>query len=84
MINDFEKEEELKRTAKEISKLVADDNKNNNNRVTYVIGDISQEQISISLIEETIKRFGRIDVLINNSEIAKKPTTKKQHQHQMK
>ncbi len=77
MINDFEKEEELKRTAKEISKLVADDNKNNNNRVTYVIGDISQEQISISLIEETIKRFGRIDVLINNSEIAKKPTTKK-------
>ncbi len=77
MINDFEKEEELKRTAKEISKLVADDNKNDNNRVTYVIGDISQEQISISLIEETIKRFGRIDVLINNSEIAKKPTTKK-------
>jgi glucose 1-dehydrogenase len=76
MINDFEKEEELKRTAKEISKLVADD-KNNNNRVAYVIGDISQEQISISLIEETIKRFGRIDVLINNSEIAKKPTTKK-------
>jgi 3-oxoacyl-[acyl-carrier protein] reductase len=77
MINDFEKEEELKRTAKEISKLVADDKKNNNNRVAYVIGDISQEQISISLIEETIKRFGRIDVLINNSEIAKKPTTKK-------
>jgi glucose 1-dehydrogenase len=76
MINDFEKEEELKRTAKEISKLVADD-KNNNNRVAYVIGDISQEQTSISLIEETIKRFGRIDVLINNSEIAKKPTTKK-------
>ena len=84
MINDFEKEEELKRTAKEISKLVADDKKNNNNRVAYVIGDISQEQISISLIEETIKRFGRIDVLINNSEIAKKPTTKKQHQQQMK
>ncbi|HKG41880.1 MAG TPA: SDR family oxidoreductase [Nitrososphaeraceae archaeon] len=76
MINDFEKEEELKRTAKEISKLVADD-KNNNNRVAYVIGDISQEQTSISLIEETIKRFGRIDVLINNSEIAKKQTTKK-------
>jgi glucose 1-dehydrogenase len=76
MINDFEKEEELKRTTKEISKLVADD-KNNNNRVAYVIGDISQEQTSISLIEETIKRFGRIDVLINNSEIAKKPTTKK-------
>jgi NAD(P)-dependent dehydrogenase (short-subunit alcohol dehydrogenase family) len=29
------------------------------------------------LIEETIKRFGRIDVLINNAEIAEKPTMKK-------
>jgi NAD(P)-dependent dehydrogenase (short-subunit alcohol dehydrogenase family) len=29
------------------------------------------------LIEETIRRFGRIDVLINNAEIAEKPTMKK-------
>lgn len=76
MINDFEQEEELKRTAEEISKLVAGD-KENNNKVAYLVGDISQEQISISLIEETIKRFGRIDVLINNAEIAEKPTMKK-------
>ena len=77
MINDFEQEEELKRTAEEISKLVGDDKENNNNKVAYVVGDISQEQISISLIEETIKRFGRIDVLINNAEIAEKATTTK-------
>lgn len=79
MINDFEQEEELKRTAEEISKLVAGDkeNNNNNNKVAYLVGDISQEPISISLIEETIKRFGRIDVLINNAEIAEKPTMKK-------
>ena len=78
MINDFEQEEELKRTAEEISKLVGDDKENNNNnKVAYVVGDISQEQISISLIEETIKRFGGIDVLINNAEIAEKPTTTK-------
>ena len=77
MMNDFEQEEELKRTAEEISKLVAEDKEKNNNRVTYVVGDISQEQISISLIEETIKRFGRIDILINNAEIAEKPTMKK-------
>jgi glucose 1-dehydrogenase len=77
MMNDFEQEEELKRTAEEISKLVAEDKDNNNNRVAYVVGDISQEQISISLIEETIKRFGRIDTLINNAEIAEKPTMKK-------
>ena len=76
MMNDFEQEEELKRTAEEISKLVADDKKNNN-KIAYVVGDISQEQISISLIEETIKRFGRIDILINNAEIAEKPTMKK-------
>jgi glucose 1-dehydrogenase len=78
MINDFEKEEELKRTAEEISKTVSDDkDNNNNNKIAYFIGDISQEQISISLIEETIRRFGRIDVLINNAEIAEKPTMKK-------
>jgi glucose 1-dehydrogenase len=77
MMNDFEQEEELKRTAEEISKLVAEDKEKNNNRVAYVVGDISQEQISISLIEETIKRFGRIDILINNAEIAEKPTMKK-------
>jgi len=38
-------------------------------RVTYLVGDISQENICISLIEHTIKVFGRIDVLVNNAGI---------------
>jgi glucose 1-dehydrogenase len=75
MINDFEQEEELKHTAEEISKTVGNDKENNNNKIAYVVGDISQERISILLIEETIKRFGRIDVLINNAEIAEKAST---------
>ena len=38
--------------------------------VSYFPGDISKEEVSISLIEETVKRFGRIDVLINNAIIS--------------
>src|SRR5215210_5890956 len=38
-------------------------------RVTYSVGDISQENICISLIEHTMKVFGRIDVLVNNAGI---------------
>lgn len=38
-------------------------------RVTYSVGDISQENICISLIEHTINVFGRIDVLVNNAGI---------------
>ena len=30
-------------------------------------GDILQEQVYISLIEEAAKKFGRIDVLVNNA-----------------
>jgi len=41
----------------------------NEERVTYSVGDISQENICISLIEHTIKVFGRIDVLVNNAGI---------------
>jgi NAD(P)-dependent dehydrogenase (short-subunit alcohol dehydrogenase family) len=39
-------------------------------RITYLAGDISKENICSSLIEHTIKTFGRIDVLINNAGIA--------------
>ena len=75
MINDLEKEEELKHTAKEISKII-DDN-NNDNKVAYVIGDVSEEQTAVALIEETVRRFGRIDVLINNAAISEKASTTK-------
>jgi|SRR5215212_1233076 len=76
MINDLEQEEELKHTAKEISKIIDDDN-SNNNKVAYIVGDVSEEQTAITLIEETVRRFGRIDVLINNAAISDKASTKK-------
>lgn len=75
MINDLEKEEELKHTAKEISKII-DDN-NNDSKVAYVVGDVSEEQTAVALIEETVRRFGRIDVLINNAAISEKASTTK-------
>ncbi len=45
--NDLEQEEELKSTAEEISNVIGD------NRVVYVIGDVSLEEASISSIEQT-------------------------------
>jgi glucose 1-dehydrogenase len=75
MINDLEQEEELKHTAKEISKII-DDN-NNNSKVAYVVGDVSEEQTAVALIEETVRRFGRIDALINNAAISEKASTTK-------
>ena len=60
-------EEELKRAAEGISKLVNDGD--TNNKVAYVAGDISQEQTCIALLEETVQKFGRIDVLVNNAGI---------------
>jgi glucose 1-dehydrogenase len=77
MINDLEQEEELKHTAKEISKIIDDNNNNNNSKVAYVVGDVSEEQTAVALIEETVRRFGRIDALINNAAISEKASTTK-------
>jgi glucose 1-dehydrogenase len=77
MINDLEKEEKLKNTAEEISKIIADNNYNS--KVAYVIGDVSQEQTCIYLMEQTINIFGRIDVLINNASIAEKTATREKN-----
>jgi glucose 1-dehydrogenase len=41
----------------------------NEERITYLAGDISQEDICSSLMEHTIKTFGSVDVLINNAGI---------------
>jgi glucose 1-dehydrogenase len=73
MINDLEQEEELKLTAEEISKKIGN---SDNNRVAYHVGDVSDEKIAVSLIDETIKRFGRIDTLINIAAISDKVNTK--------
>jgi glucose 1-dehydrogenase len=60
------------RDANELSEAVNDIKKTiggNEERITYLVGDISQEDICSSLIEHTIKMFGRIDVLVNNAGI---------------
>lgn len=40
------------------------------NYISYFAGDISKEEVSVSLIKDTIKKFGWIDVLINNAMIS--------------
>ena len=55
-------EKELIETVEEIKKDVRDPN-----QVTYLTGDISEEKICISLIEEAINKFGKINVLVNNA-----------------
>jgi 3-oxoacyl-[acyl-carrier protein] reductase len=73
MINDLEQVDELKYAAEEISKEIGDDN---NNKVAYVVGDVSQEKIAITLIGETVRRFGRIDTLVNTAAISEKVFSK--------
>ncbi len=63
-------EEELKQASKEIEDETKQNDNNNNRKIALVVGDISQEQTSKSLIEEAIKRFGRLDVLVNNAGIS--------------
>jgi glucose 1-dehydrogenase len=77
MINDLVQEEELKLTAEEISKKIGN---SGNDRVAYHVGDVSDEKIAMSLIDETIQRFGRIDTLINIAAISDKVYTKRTDQ----
>ncbi len=63
-------EEELKQASKEIEDETKQNEDNNNSKIALVVGDISQEQTAKSLIEEAIKRFGRLDVLVNNAGIS--------------
>ncbi len=62
--------EELQQASKEIEEKSLENYENNNSKIALVVGDISQEQTCKSLIEEAIKRFGRIDVLVNNAGIS--------------
>jgi glucose 1-dehydrogenase len=78
MINDIV-ERELKQTVRDIlsslsqkiiPKYMGNNAINQNSHISYFAGDISKEEVSISLMEETIKKFGTIDVLITNATIS--------------
>jgi glucose 1-dehydrogenase len=58
-------ENELSEAVNDIKKTV----RGTEERVTYFAGDISQEKTCSSLIEHTIEKFHRIDVLVNNAGI---------------
>jgi len=58
-------EKELTETVQEIKNEISDPS-----QVAYLTGDISEEKICISLIEEAINKFGRINVLVNNAGIS--------------
>lgn len=58
-------EKELLETVQEIKNEISDPS-----QVSYLTGDILEEKICISLIEEAINKFGRINVLVNNAGIS--------------
>ena len=69
-------EQELNDMVSDISKEIGGgegDNNNNNNRLSYLVGDISERGFADTLMEEAIKKWGRIDVLINNGKITNNP-----------
>jgi NAD(P)-dependent dehydrogenase (short-subunit alcohol dehydrogenase family) len=58
-------EDELSEAMNDIKKTVGESEE----RVTYFAGDIADEKTCSSLVQHTIKMFGRIDVLVNNAVI---------------
>ena len=57
----------LENAAKNIAREIS--GKDEDSRIISFVGDISSEEIAKSLVEQTITKFGRIDVLINNLEL---------------
>jgi glucose 1-dehydrogenase len=57
--------DELSEAVKDVKKTIG----GNEERVTYLAGDVSHEDICSSLIEHAIKMFGRVDILVNNAGI---------------
>jgi NAD(P)-dependent dehydrogenase (short-subunit alcohol dehydrogenase family) len=60
-------ESALDSAAKNIAREIND--KDKDSRIISFAGDISSEEIAESLVEQTVRKYGRIDVLINNLEL---------------
>lgn len=56
------------KTFEVFSKIIGSNGKNV--KVLQVAGDISEEKAFLLLIEEIVKRFGRIDVLVDNAGVS--------------
>ena len=61
----------LENVAKNIAREIS--GKDEDSRIITFAGDISSEEIAESLVEQTIRKYGRIDVLINNLELLSSP-----------
>jgi NAD(P)-dependent dehydrogenase (short-subunit alcohol dehydrogenase family) len=74
-------ERELKNIVENISGLTG-----NHNRISYLVGDISEKGFADELMEEAMKKWGRMDVLINNGKITNNPkiTSKEEIIHENK
>ena len=59
-------ESALDNAAKNIARATS--GKDEDSRIISFAGDISSEELAESLVEQTISKYGRIDVLINNLE----------------
>ena len=57
----------LDNVAKNIAREIS--GKDQDSRIISFAGDISSQEIAESLVEQTIRKYGRIDVLINNLEL---------------
>jgi glucose 1-dehydrogenase len=60
-------ESALDNTSKNIARAIS--GKDEDSRIISFAGDTSSEEIAESLVEQTIRKYGRIDVLINNLEL---------------
>src|SRR5919108_3308964 len=63
----------LDNATKNIARAVSGGKGEEDSRIISFAGDISYEEVAKSLVEQAIKRYGRIDVLINNLELLDGP-----------
>jgi NAD(P)-dependent dehydrogenase (short-subunit alcohol dehydrogenase family) len=64
-------ESALDNASKNIARAIS--GKDEDSRIISLAGDISSEEIAESLVEQAIRKYGRIDVLINNLEMLDSP-----------